>query len=49
MCPACLAAAVLIAAKVSSVGSLAAFVTNKLSVKSGPGLPSPQTVTPPAR
>ncbi len=49
MCPACLAAAVLIAAKVSSVGTLAAFVTKRFSIKDRRNTPSPRGVTSPAR
>jgi hypothetical protein len=49
MCPACLAAAVLIAAKVSSVGTLAALVTKRFSIKDRRDAPSQRGITSPAR
>jgi|GEM_PF-2182778 hypothetical protein len=49
MCPACLAAAVLIAAKVSSAGTLAALVTKRFSIKDRRDTPSQRNVTSPAR
>ena len=49
MCLACLAAAVLIAAKVSSAGTLAALVTKRFSIKDRRDTPSQRNVTSPAR
>ena len=49
MCPACLAAAVLITAKVSSAGTLAALVTKRFSIKDRRDTPSQRNLTSPAR
>jgi hypothetical protein len=49
MCPACLAAAVLIAAKVSSAGTLAALVTKQFSIKDRRDTSAHRGVTSPAR
>jgi hypothetical protein len=49
MCPACLAVAALLVAKVSSAAGVAAFSVGKLSRKVGVNAPAPQSARAPSR
>jgi hypothetical protein len=46
MCPACIAAAALLIGKVSSAGSVTAFLVRKFAARSGRSIPSNRAAAP---